>query len=482
MTIARDIIYGQHPNFDAYLRKGESLDDIDEYGYTPLIESVMMQRPSITKDLIARGVNINKPDVAGRTALHWAVDNNDLSLAELLLKHKANPNAYTLYGFPVLVYPLLRKHTPIKHLLYAHKAQLDFALDYIDAKLLGHRFELTGDVDIVTAEGRFIELDFEGFILEFTIDIVRDSLRRFINHYASRHLRPHFPYLSAIVDGFEVASRLLQLQLHPMLTADDKTQLTHLIKAPLLILPAASKGHALCFIRYGQWWAKIDRGENSLKEGSANIYQISYPEKLNLAFVEQFLYKRQSRDYFHKKINQQLGLIPVLRVPIRSQITGNCSWANVQAIVPVAYIMQQLAITGLNSVDMKAALRLYHAWVMWDQDRALYECIHRFHRVDLQRKASLAAILATVLFQACNYAVEHHVERAEKILKILTLPGYEYILASYLDIYCVRRLTPKGNNLLKLLEACGINPHIGVMPVASDLKQIDDDNSHQDQD
>ena len=52
---------------------------------------------------------------------------------------------------------------------------------------------LQGDVDIVNAKGEFIELDYEGFILEFTVAVVKDSLRRFISSYSTRHLREYFP-------------------------------------------------------------------------------------------------------------------------------------------------------------------------------------------------------------------------------------------------------------------------------------------------
>ena len=115
-------------------------------------------------------------------------------------------------------------------------------------------------------------------------------------------------------------------------------------------------------------------------------------------------------------------------------------------------------------------MNLYDIWVEWDKDRALDECVHRFYLADPVRKASFASMLAAVLFQACDYANRHHIERAEKILTILTLPEYYYVLQSYLQAYCVKRLTRRGNNLLKLLDDCGVNPNIGVTPVATGLR------------
>ena len=79
-------------------------------------------------------------------------------------------------------------------------------------------------------------------------------------------------------------------------------------------------------------------------------------------------------------------------------------------------------------------------------------------------------MLGAILFQACDYANVLDVARAEKLLTILTLPNYYYILQSYFEIYCVKRLTERGNNLLKLLDDCGVNPNIGVTPIATGLK------------
>ena len=468
MTIAQDIISHRMPEFEAYLREGDSLDDIDEYGFTPLIECAITHQVKIAEQLIGYKVDVNKPDVTGRTPLHWAVDNNDLEMTRLLLTHGADSNAYTRNGLSVLVYPVLRGQDQLKHLLYQHGAKLDFAQDFINAKLLGHRFELQGDVDIVNAQGEFIELDYEGFILEFTVAVVKDSLRRFISSYSTRHLREYFPLIHTIMDAFTDAAELLQYQHQPRLSDQHLRRIAQLLKSPMLILPAASRGHALCFIRYHQWWAKIDRGENSLKEGSANIYRITRPEALTVSFIQDFLYKKQNRRYFHHVINQQLGLLPIAQLPISPQISGNCSWANVQAVVPVAYAMQEL--NAADNFNPDAAMFIHDEWVNWDKDRALDECIQRFYLASPERKASIVAMLGAVLFQACDHGIRLHVERAEKILSIMMLPDYYYVLKSYLDEYCVKRLTRKGNNLLKLLDDCGVNPNIGVNPIATGLQ------------
>lgn len=470
MSIAKQIIHGLEPDYDRVISEGFTLDDIDEYGFTPLIESVICERLSVTEELLKRRVTIDEPDILKRTALHWAVDQGLIEFARLLLRQGANPNTYDANGLSALVYPVLRGQHDLKHLLYQHGAKLDFALDFIHGKLLGHRFELKGRTQILAPNDEFIELNYEGFILEFTVAMIKDSLRRFTSSYSTRHLRSEFKYVNGILDGLIVAEELLRFQHIPNLSKNDiHTIKTLLNTTPLLVLPAASRGHAMCFIRFNDWWVKIDRGENSLREGSANIYKMTNPDAFNFEFVHHFLYKRHPREYFHQEVNKQLGLKPMYKLPLSSQITGNCSWANIQGIVPVGYALQKLHAKDTFSAD--DAMVFYSTWVEWDQNRALDDCIQRFYMVEDHRKITLASMLGAVLFQACDAKISSHVRRAEKILPILTLPAYYFILESYLNHYCVKRLTPRGNNLLKLLDDCGVNTDIEVTPIATQLKE-----------
>lgn len=470
MSIADEIIHGLEPNYDRVIQAGYTLDDMDEYGFTPLIEAVICERFPVAEELIRRRVKIDEPDVLKRTALHWAVDLGLVDFARLLLKHGANPNTYDSNGLSALVYPVLRGQHELKHLLYQHGAKLDFALDFIHAKLLGHRFELKGRTEILAPNNEFIEISYEGFILEFTVAVIKDSLRRFMSSYSTRHLRPQFKYVEVILDGLIAAEALLRYQHIEQLSRENKQTIIELIqKTPLLILPAASRGHAMCFLRMNDWWVKIDRGENSLREGSANIYRMTRAEGFNLDFLQAFLYQRHPREYFHQQINEHLGLKPMYRVPLTSQISGNCSWANMQGVVALGYALQQLNMHGTFSAD--EAMVFYNTWAEWDQDRALDDCIQRFYVVENHRKFTIASMLGAVLFQSSDAKNPKHVKRAEKILTILTLPEYRFILESYLTHYCVKRLTPKGNNLLKLLDDCGINSGIEVAPIATDLKK-----------
>ena len=454
MSIAIDIIQGKMPNFMAYLQAGDSLDDIDEFGFTPLIESILARNIDVTRALLAQKVSVDKPDMAGRTALQWAVDNDDIVAATLLLDHGADANASTKQGFSALVYPVLRGQTGFKQLLLSHGASLNFAQDFISAKLIGHRFSLKGTVDIVNAKKQMIEVDYEGFVLEFTVAVIKNSLARFLNSYAARRWRDDFNLLKTMLRGFEIAENILlwQRQLTPKKRFHE--ELAQIASEPFLILPAASAGHAMGFILYQDWLVKIDRGENSLKEGSVNIYQIGNRDVIDAFFLESFLFKKQPRTFFHHKINDILNLNKIASLPLGAQIVGNCSWANIEACIGVGHLI--LSIYPYENLEPKTSGYLYQSWLSWDKDRAIEELIDACRGADKFRKASISSMLCAVLFQNINGYLTHDTHRAEKILKTVINPDYLYILQSYLDVYCpVGQKTAHGENLKRVLDNCG---------------------------
>lgn len=472
MTIAQAIFRGDIDQVENLISQGSAdVNDLDEYGFTALIETIFADNITIAKQLLTLGADINKPDLSGRTPLHWAVDFNNLNFCQLCLESGANPNAFTRGGQPILVYPLLRNQKSIKTLLYKQGGDSDFAQDFIQAKLIGHRYKLIGTVDVLNSQGEFIVIDYEGFILEFTVNIIYDSLIRFTHNFSTRALRPYFNVLNQIINAFSNASKLLRFQQNFNKLDRFQNQINSLFNQELLILPVAFEGHAISFIKYGSWFAKCDRGENSLREGSVNIYRVNRPSALTTEFLTDLVYKKQTKHYVHQGINTVLGLTPVIKLPISAQIAGNCSWANIEAAVAIAFFLvllnkNELKVGQLNYKSLiQEVFTIYERWLEWDKDRALEHCIQSFYASAPARQASKAAILGGVLFQSCDYQNVKDLMRSEKILSILTISEYRYILQSYLQTYCVDRLTKRGNNLLHILDDCGVSFSPALYPL-----------------
>ncbi len=444
MSISDTIIYGTLKELAFALKQQPELNFIDEYGFTPLIQAAIMNDTDKGELLLDHGAQANLRDLTGGSALHWAAENNNVPFSRLLLENKADPNGYTLGGEPVLVKPVLRRHRNLRKVLTDAGASMDFVFDYINAKLLGHRFELKGYVDIVDPERRFVEVDFEGYILEFTIGVILNSLQDYLSNFSARHLKHFSDLIKKIIDAFGIAAQLIRFQQYRVDLSANSATINALLDQDILIIPVAYEGHAISFVKYGNLLAKCDRSQNDLFIDNVVIFQITRPHVLTKEFIKKLMYKRQTKQFVDVELPALLGLKRVNKLVIGSQISGNCSWANIESCVAVIWF--------LLTDDALQALSFYYQWLEWDKERALQFCLQSVEDANPARRASKLAILAAILFQRCSAEVQTDIDRARKIVPLLKKPGYEYILKSYIEVYCHSNPTPAGENLQKLFR------------------------------
>lgn len=461
-TLAKQIIFGSLNDVSNFLKRGVPLNEIDEYGYSPLIQSAIVDSLSKAKLIYEAGADINFTDLTGRSPLHWAVDNNNLELTKYFLENRANPNSYTRAGQPVLAMPVLRDQTAIKKILYQYGADLNFAQDFINAKLLGHRFELEGRVDVLNNEGTFIEVEFEGFYLEFNLALVADSLADFKNNYGGKHLKEFFPPIQAVITALKVGAELIKYQHYLVEIKKHEDKIDNLLNANPLLIPIAFAGHAISLIKVDDWLIRCDRGAFGRENGTVIFYKMGQPHLLNRAMIKNLLYKRQGEEFINEGLVQLLQLKPMGQLPLSVQMSGNCSWANIEAVIPAILFM--LLLREQRSSDVisveeckKKALYFYNEWLEWDKNRALYFCINTFYQSSPARKATKAAILAAILFQKCAYLKSEDREKAEKILPILLIPEYRYILKSYFKVFLPVKDNEYIKNLSEFMDEFGVD-------------------------
>ncbi len=461
-SLAKAIIYGTLADAKVALAMGESAYDMDEYGFTPLIEATIFNKIDIVEWLLTQHVDVNQAGLTGHTALHWAIENQNLPLIKLLLEQGADPNSYANSGQPLLVLPLLRNQQTIKSLLYQYGANLTFAQDFITTKLLAHRFDLTGYVNIVSHEQRFIEIDLEGFLLEFTVGMIRESLQRFVNHYSSRRMRSFYDNLYRIIEALDVADELLRYRHFAVDIQQHRHRLQKLLNRPLLILPVGYTGHAIAYIRFDNLWVRCDRGEEGRRVGSVIIYEMQNASQCNVDFLMNLMYQKHDQGTIVESIPEYLGLKPLTQLPISTQVTGNCSWANMEAVIPSLLFLLSVGSKKSMSADKlidvkKDANLVYLAWRHFDKYAALQDFIQQTELAAMPRKASKAMVLMALVFQRLTSKRFSDVKLAEKLLPILMAPDLRYILESYLDIYYRRKVTKDGLRLLALIEAAGFS-------------------------
>lgn len=451
-TLADTIIYQGTKEVVEQLKKESDLNVFDEYGFTPLTQAALMNKADIAKLLLKHKANPNMADTTGRTALHWAVDNHNMPLCQYLLDYKADPNAYTDKSQPILVQPILRNQTELKQILLNHGANLEFAQSYINAKLIGHRFELPGKVHLVTQNNAFILVDFEGFFLEFTLNIIHHSLTHYLKHYYAKKMQVFFDKLHIVRDCLARAAVLARYQHYNVDLKTHQVEIEHLFREAIQIIPAVYQGHAITFIRCKDWFAKCDRGANSQFEGSVVLYQMTNPSALTPRLLHQIVYQKQTDYFMHHEINQRLGLVPYATLPMAGQVVGNCSWANVEAAMPTLLFLLGYDHKSSFSEQILTAMQLYQHWQEWDKSVALQECIQRFYRSEVVQRCSLAAILSAVLFNILLAEDPLNKMRVKQIISILKNSDYYYILSAYIDVFAKKYQTRRGLKLAALLQ------------------------------
>lgn len=458
MTLAQAIINQNYPAVRQYLSSGADINQTDEFGFTPLIETAIVNDIELTKLLLDHGADVNEKDMVGGTALHWSVENNNLEMTRLLLKHGANPNEYNNNGEPIFVKPILRRQTELKLLLYENNASANFSVDFINVKLLGHRYDLHGSVDIVSPAGDFVEVSFEGFFLEFSLNLVRYSLEEYIKNYAARDSQTVFPVFSLCIDALHAAAKLIKFQQYQTRLDAHYEIIENLLDRELLIIPCNYEGHAITFVLYQNILIRCDRRKIGETVNGITVFNIRKPENMTRALIRKLIYDKKDEKFVDEKLSRLLGLELKTRVLITPQLSGNCSWANVVACVPAIYYLFCGGINfasdyGLIDYD-HPALVAYRNWRDWDRLRALQYFIKEFDCDDKKRKASIASLLGSVLFQRFHYQDADQLPTARRIVKLLRTPGYEYVLKNYLSHYYHSKRTPMGKNLHNLLEVC----------------------------
>ena len=457
MTWVKAILARNASAVEQALAQGVDVNEIDPYGFTPLEEAAIVNDEHIGALLLSHGADPRQVDLVGGTALHWAVENSNEAFCRLLLERGADANAYNRVSEPVLVKPLLRGEQKIRDLLYEFGAKSRFAWDYVNLKLLGHRYDLRGEVDIVDTHGEFTELGLEGFFFEFSLNALAHSLISYRDNFAARRLGEAYAWYDRCIEAMSGAAELMRYQQYQIPRDRFQSHIDTLLNAEWLIIPVNFEGHAITFIRYRNMWVRLDRRKEADDLNGVVFFTIRNPKALTPVLLNFLIYEKKTGQFLETELVQQLDLQYRGRLLLPPQVAGNCSWANTVACLPVFLFLGQGGFSSDEEIiDWDhPSLALFRAWEAWDRNRALHYVMDEFTReTDPARRASLIAALGMVFFQRMDHRRTEDLEQAKRVHQLLKTPGYEYVLAHYLEAYSRRKLTPAGAHLKALIAAC----------------------------
>ena len=128
----------------------------------------------------------------------------------------------------------------------------------------------------------------------------------------------------------------------------------------LLILPVAYEGHAITFVKYGDILVKCDRQNDHGVNDNIVFYQISHLQNFSLIFIKGLIYRSNSTEYIRDYLPKKLGLIELDKLEIPAQISGNCSWANVEAAIPaILYLLLQERTPNERGKNKNTAMMIF---------------------------------------------------------------------------------------------------------------------------
>lgn len=124
------------PKVDMSTEEWKVNDDIFHYASTGDLDKLLAA--------LDHGENINAQDPEGRTMMHWAVDRDQMTIVEELLRRKASPNVQDTEGMTPLHYAASCEREEMAQLLVKHGALVDIE-------------DLDGDTPLMTAASQALQ-------------------------------------------------------------------------------------------------------------------------------------------------------------------------------------------------------------------------------------------------------------------------------------------------------------------------------------
>jgi len=92
-TLSEEAECGVPESLSEWLRKGSNPNEVDAYGYTPLVNASLRGCARSARFLLENGADVDKRAMHGYTALHAASQNGHLNVCEVLVEFGANLEA-----------------------------------------------------------------------------------------------------------------------------------------------------------------------------------------------------------------------------------------------------------------------------------------------------------------------------------------------------------------------------------------------------
>jgi ankyrin repeat protein len=123
-SLSEEAECGSPESLSEWIKKGSNVDEIDAYGYTPLVNASLRGCAKSVKILLNNGAEIDKKAMHGYTALHAAAQNGHLEVVRILCENRANLEARNDDSDTPLMLAVRSEHQNVVNLLCEKGAEI----------------------------------------------------------------------------------------------------------------------------------------------------------------------------------------------------------------------------------------------------------------------------------------------------------------------------------------------------------------------
>ena len=123
-SLSEEAECGSPESLSEWIRKGSDVNEIDAYGYTPLVNASLRGCAKSVKILLNNGAEIDKKAIHGYTALHAAAQNGHIEVVRILTENRANLEARNDDSDTALMLAVRSEHQNVVNLLCEKGAEI----------------------------------------------------------------------------------------------------------------------------------------------------------------------------------------------------------------------------------------------------------------------------------------------------------------------------------------------------------------------
>lgn len=382
------------------LDQGAAIDAKDDYGRTPLTHACMNNKPEVAQllidkkadvgvqdtllqtplmyacavgtretaiSLLSAGADIHTKNQEGDTPLHFAATRGMLPLVKELVQRGANVNALNQLGWSPLAQASLLNFDVVNALMDAGAVDDGLAAEFLERKLLAHRFGLAGKSLL---SGKEITLEF------FSSSTAVEHLQFVVKYYYAQ-------LVSALTTTDDALWQNILDKLSPMAQAQLKVNPLEPEKIIKILGDTASAiaasvpknasevmdrlakglpvgivagwpgiggpGHIVGMAVHGNRLARCNRGENCGDTPGILFETIGNPKNLEASLGK--CVPETTREYFTRDISEELALDDRVYLSQQRQKVGNCAVANSNSMELALLYLQLEPLVGRNAAE-----------------------------------------------------------------------------------------------------------------------------------